>query len=262
MWVRTFRQWNGRWGFNQLPWLANHLRGELFCLGRLQFQIGRFFLPQIILRWAREVVVLAPDGLRYRADGLIDGANGGCDPQSRTTRYRENAAFHEGNLISSEGRVTGETGVFAKADWRRAVVPDDDTLYFHIPATGPMEHASCGESFARARDFFPRYFPAFQPRAFCSTSWLFDSSLANILPATSNIVRFQREFYLLPLEQANDNQMFERVFAKRYEDIAAAPQITSLQKAIVAYYTHGNRLCSARACLLFEDNGWNTPYRK
>ncbi|MGI8914680.1 MAG: acyltransferase domain-containing protein, partial [Chloroflexota bacterium] len=43
-WLRVHRDRHGRWGLapDRLNWLRNHMRGELYQLGRLQFQFGVF----------------------------------------------------------------------------------------------------------------------------------------------------------------------------------------------------------------------------
>ncbi|HET7567929.1 MAG TPA: acyltransferase domain-containing protein, partial [Gaiellaceae bacterium] len=67
----------------------------------------------------------------------------------------------------------------------------DGVLDVHIPETGlPLDPAACDASFARAREVYPRH------RVAQCTSWLLDPRLADALPATSNIVAFQRRFEL------------------------------------------------------------------
>ena len=57
-----------------------------------------------------------------------------------------------------------------------------------------MDFEACGESMRTALAFFPRHFPERLPAvAFVCSTWFFDAQYQQILPATSNIVRFQRE---------------------------------------------------------------------
>lgn len=263
IWIRTNKERYGEYGFQEVGWLSNHIRGKLYGLGRLQFIMEPFGFEDIVLRGNDgAVVVLAPDGKKYRADGLYDGVNGITDPHAKTTMFRETADAFEGNIIAPHGRVTDTVLRFPKSSCRRVVAEGDNALSFHIPASGPMDHAACGESFARANAFFPKYFPEYGSKVFFSTSWLYDGELEKVLPPASNIVKFQREFYRIPFDKATDDQMFERVFLKRYENIDEAPQKTSVQKALAAHMKAGGRFRSANAILLPEDNGWDTPYRK
>ncbi len=262
-WIHTEKERHGAFGFREVGWLCNHITGKLFALGRLQFLMEHFSFDDIILhRRDGSVTVLAPAGMKYRADGLYDGTNGIIDANARTTVFRESEKAFEGNVILPTGRITDTVAVLPKNEYRRVVSKGDNALSFHIPASGPMDHGACGASFARANEFFPKYFPEYGSKAFFSTSWLYDGELEKVLPPAANIVKFLREFYLLPLEKANDDQMFERVFLKRYEHIEEAPQTTSVQKAIVAHMKGGGYFRSAKAILLPEDDRWDTPYRK
>ena len=66
----------------------------------------------------------------------------------------------------------------------------------HIPAAGPMTPASCAESIAQARQFFPTFFPDYEFRCFTCVSWLLDPTLREILKPESNILQFQKMFAL------------------------------------------------------------------
>jgi len=60
------------------------MRGELYQVGRLQFQFGAFAPGFPVFRHRRtdHVLALAGDGLRFRADGQLDGAGGVIDPDT------------------------------------------------------------------------------------------------------------------------------------------------------------------------------------
>ena len=38
VWINRHHEWTGEWGFTQYGWLIRHIRGDLFKLGRLQFE--------------------------------------------------------------------------------------------------------------------------------------------------------------------------------------------------------------------------------
>jgi hypothetical protein len=123
----------------------------------------------------------------------------------------------------------------------------DVQLNTHIPERGPLDPTACDESFARAREFFPRHFPDEPVACFMCHSWLMDDQLANYLPADSNIVRFQRHFHLLPDEpgahaSVADGDILELVFHRAHggPEIPAnlldeLPRDTTLQRAYVAH---------------------------
>lgn len=113
-------------------------------------------------------------------------------------------------------------------------------LGVHIPETGPLAPAACDASFARARPFFERTFPALRPRIAICHSWLLDPQLADYLPAGSNVVRFGRRFTLLPTDDApGDATVLEFVFRRIDPCLDTLPQDTTLQCAIVSHLRAG-----------------------
>jgi hypothetical protein len=144
-------------------------------------------------------------------------------------------------------------------------------LDVHIPEDGPLTEAACDESFAAARDFFARRSYAelrpeerspeepgqpdsgHRPRAryFACSSWLLDPGLLEILPADSNIVRFQRRFELLPGGATETSTVFEFAFDRpdldrtRDPNLEGLPQNTGLERALVEHYRAGGRIGGA-----------------
>jgi len=84
------------------------------------------------------------------------------------------------------------------------------------------------------------------------TSWLLDPQFQKILSLDSNIVKFQREFYLYPVK-SNDVQTFERVFNSKPENIKNLKAETTLQKAILDYVNKGNKMHFGAMFLLNDD---------
>jgi len=41
VWINRHHTWFGEWGFSQYGWIIHHLRGRLFSLGRLQFEMSK-----------------------------------------------------------------------------------------------------------------------------------------------------------------------------------------------------------------------------
>lgn len=123
-------------------------------------------------------------------------------------------------------------------------------LNTHIPATGPLDPAACDESFDRARTFFARHFPEEPAAFFTCSSWLLDPQLAEYLPASSNLVRFQRRFRLLPRDPTHDSRSDEAilrfVFDRPADGRGAAPEVldelpqdTTLHRSYVAHLRSG-----------------------
>ena len=248
LWMRHYRARHGRWGLAHTEWLANHFLGRVYRLGRLQFRFERFERDFRVLRRLgdRRVVVVAEAGMQADGDTI------------------------RANPVSPTGRVLPERVELPGDQWRTVLRRGDAALGVHIPAgTGgplrgkPMDFDACGRSFRRAVKFFARHFPEFGFLAFQCESWLLDDRLGQLLPPESNIRRFQEEMYLLPLAGADDSQMFDRVFGRRYDDIRQAPQDTLLRRAIVNHILAAGEFRTAACILLPEDLDWGARvYRK
>lgn len=115
--------------------------------------------------------------------------------------------------------------------------PGDAMLDVHIPAGEPLTAASCADAFARSAACFA----ATDWRGWFCHSWLLGPRLAEVLPAHSGILVFQRHFTLLS-SAMDDRQAIERIFGTWPLDPGTAPRATSLQRAVLAFYAAGNRL--------------------
>jgi hypothetical protein len=119
--------------------------------------------------------------------------------------------------------------------------PGDDGLGVHIPEDGPLLPQACADSVAAARAFFDQYFPSPSRRLAICESWLLDDQLAEYLGAGTNIIRFQRLFTLAPGWRPGDRSVAQFVFRRTPEDLAGAPQVTTLQRAILAHHRAGRQ---------------------
>jgi hypothetical protein len=133
-------------------------------------------------------------------------------------------------------------------------------LSVHIPQAGPLTPEVVDEAFARARRVFAAHYPERPATAFHCTSWLLDSRITEVLPATSNLVRFQQRWDLQGERHDADADALFFVFHRRYDwsqpggpdlDLDSLPQQTSLQRAVVETLRSGRRwqLCTGFAPL-------------
>jgi hypothetical protein len=244
IWVRHYHQEQGAWGFSQLFWLTGHLIGELYQLGRLQFQMGRFPHDFHLFRSVEEgrVILLAGEGMRFRGDGQFDGAEGIVDPAGAwVATYSAEEDIVRGYPITEQGAARRELISLDARRWKPALSQGDPILEVHIQAGEPMDRVACDESFHQARRFFPTHFPEHPFKALTCESWLMDSQLEQRLAEESNIVHFLWRFQRYPLAQANDHQIMERVFGWAKVDWRQAPQKTTLQRCIISHLQAGGR---------------------
>ena len=243
------------WGLHlhDVAWFTNFVRGDLYRLGRLQFQFGTFCHPARAFRHKTTGAVLAvsEDGVRYDADGQRTDAEGDGAWVAELTLGGDGVV---GNPILPTGQALPRKVTLPSAEWHQALAPRDPILNIHIPDGGPLAHDACGESFRRAAEFFPRHYPERPFIGFCCHSWLLDGQLEDMLPPTSNMVRFQRDVYLLPTEMDVD-ELFRTVFHGQPDDLAKAPRDTALRRAILERLERGETLKPrAGGCFLLPDD--------
>ncbi len=80
---------------------------------------------------------------------------------------------------------------------------DDPVIDVHIPEGEPLTPEECDKSFAEAREFFKKYFPEFKYEYFTCHSWLLDDTLDELLPETSNVIKFKARFDRVHTEKEN-----------------------------------------------------------
>jgi hypothetical protein len=255
LWIHECRLRTGQPGFLELCWLVYHFSGRLFALGRLHFDmrgndVGFHLLGCGKPVGAEGLLALAADGMRFRADGQFVDADRAMAPLAWTAAFSEQEGAFRGFPATPTGAVSPEPTLREPPAWSRIASPDSAVLGIHIPAAGPfhgpLTPEACSESLARAVPFFREHFPEHEFEALTCRSWILDSQLSRCLPESSNIVRFQRRFVLVPVEAANDGQTIERVYGVPAAqtgswDWAAAPDDTGLRRILVSHVRTGGR---------------------
>jgi hypothetical protein len=263
LWMETdyYHHRYQRWGITPwiARWLCHHWQGQILRLGRLQFSLSQFSgrLRAYRHRQTGEVLAIAEDGICYGSDGNTWRECCGVDPGAWTSTLEITVDAVTGNPISPDGFAHRTTHSLSLTEWDLVLAPGDPVLTFHVPAGVPLTFDDCGESFRSALEVFPHYFPDFKFRGFFTSTWLMDSRLQTLLPAESNIVRLQREVYLYPGLQGDNNQVYERVFGWGTNDINKVDWKTSLQKTIGAYLNNGGHFHGGYCFLLIDDFNWD-----
>ena len=252
---------------DDVAWFSHFARGELYRLGRLQFQLD-CFAPHVRAcrhRDTRAVLALAEAGRRFRADGQLAPTKDGPDHWQATLEITDTSIT--GCPILPQGIAIRTPVGLSLSEWELAASPTDRALAVHIPGGEPgdqrMDLDACGDSFRRALEFFPRHYPDFDFVGFCCESWLLNSWLEQVLPPTSNIVRFQREVYLFP-EELDPQEVVRTAFDGQVPtDLSQASRKTSLQRAILAVVGKGEEVpVAAGGCFLLSEDiaRWGTKF--
>jgi len=241
LWSEHYRSVHSRWGFAEFGWLQHHFLGRLFRLQRLEFMPMTYQGGYRVYRGKSDgrVIAIAESGTRFRRDGLVDGTSGITDPDAWESTLEESNGFVRGSVISGDGHALRDRVEIRLDEWDLLLGKGTSLLDVHIPAGSGLDRQSCIDSYTMANDFYRRFFPEHKHAGFVCCSWLLDPELGKILPADSNIVLFQREFYLLPV-LSDDGQTFERVFGGKPEDLTKAPRDTSVRRAILDHVLAGN----------------------
>lgn len=106
-------------------------------------------------------------------------------------------------------------------------------LNVHIPAGEKMDFEECKKSFCQAEQFFGDSY-----EAYVCDSWLLSPVLKELLPESSNIVRFQNLFEVVNVHHRFP-QAEQRIFQDIRDDKENYPENTSLQKRAKEYILSG-----------------------
>lgn len=242
-----------------LGWCKGYLTGKLFRLGRLQFKPCQFYDVHVFRnRASGKVIALMQGNTTFNSKGLYDGTNGVFDENAWTSTLEMNDQEAIGFPIEPNGYTSKRLVSLSLDEWEKILAPGDPMLDIHIPAGGSMSHENCRASISKADVFFSEYFPDLPFKGFVCRSWFLDPQLSNILPDSSNIVKFQQSCYLFPTI-GGDASAITRVFGEEYINmpIAKFPQDTSLRRAIADFMEKGGRPGMGAGFFLREDLPWH-----
>lgn len=186
------------------------------------------------------LATLADVGRHFLIHRDQHGAHGMSGPDWLMVHAR-GLLFQIGRLQFERGRLGTSTSRGIKAAGF-ACEKGDPVISIHIPGhLGPMSPDACDESFARARPFFREHFPDEAPAIAVCHSWLLDHQLAAYLPATSNIIRFQKRFHKAYRPDPNNRPTLEFVFRTPDRTLDELPQRTTLERAVVRHLRDGKQ---------------------
>lgn len=118
----------------------------------------------------------------------------------------------------------------------RLIKAGTKALNVHIPAGEPLGMEACQESFRQAERFFEGGY-----QIYVCDSWLLSPHLKEILPETSNIIRFQNLFEVTRVGYEYP-QAEQRIFGEVFEDKHRYPENTLLRRKAKEYILSGKDL--------------------
>ncbi len=264
IWVNHARDVYGVWCFKEFVWIWHHLSCELFRLGRLQFILSTFEggVMAFKSRSSGHILLLADPAMPLRADGYAANAGGeetGADERWFAT-FEATPAGWRGNRVAPQGYTLREEVFLLRSEWEPVLRRGDTILDLHIPRGEKMTIESCRDSFLHAFSFFTEHWPDRPFKGIYCHTWFFTPQLQQILQPDSNIVQFQREFYLYP-HPGGPAFLWRFVFGEKYPDPATAPRDTFLRSAVLDWLAEGKELFDLPGVMLHRPEQWGTqPY--
>lgn len=200
-WVQNAYRLVGYYAIRNIHWIWRHLEAKLFRIGRLQYMPIQLNEDLHVFRniHTGETLILAESGLAIRANGDMQGVCG--KPHTSDgfiTTFEESSTHYIGYPITPYGKCASSITTLTKIDWQPILQKGDYILEIHIPRDGDFTPDALRASYLSAQKFFTLHFPEYSLKGMYCHTWLFTPQLQDILPASSNIVAFQRNFYLYP----------------------------------------------------------------
>ena len=120
------------------------------------------------------------------------------------------------------------------------MVPTDEgkVISIHIPSDADLRPEAVDQSFAAFRAFAAQFYPDWQEAKWICDSWMMCPALRELLPETSNILRFQGRFDTVKVSD-DTKGVLEWVFPPHTEISENLPENTSLQRRMKAYLLGG-----------------------
>lgn len=231
--------------------------GVVLRFGRLEYNHGQFYPDITVLRsktTGERRILLNSNGC-YDAKGRIAPDADG-DGAFKTSHVF--GIFYDklqGHLINRvNGSVARETSDWDLREWEYDIQSGDRSLYLHIPAGEPLTPEGVEDSLRRMKRYYCSENSGFYPKAVICTSWLLDPQLQEILPESSNLVKFQRRGYMLPSTHLSSDTV-RRVFGLKgvKEGIRSVPWNTLLRQRIGADLDAGIRYAGGRFVIFMDE---------
>ncbi|MBR0459962.1 MAG: DUF5596 domain-containing protein [Victivallales bacterium] len=256
----NYRKMYGRPGvyYNQMSWLRHYAQEPIFRLGRIEYWLKQNQShPFTIYRniHDRRIVAFPEPGIRHDEHGWSydESIPNAYQNGSWLSELEVKDGFITGTPIDPRGFVRREKVRLPLAEWELFLTKGSWILENHIPSGGNMTLELLRQSYEMAREFFPKYFPEMQPRATLCASWIMNPQLQRILPETANLVRFQRELFLLPRTCSGPGGLWFIFLQEPPYDPEKLPRDTSLQRAVADFLKTGEPWRVGDSILLLDD---------
>jgi hypothetical protein len=259
LWCAHFRERYAVLGITLeiLDWAQYYLRGELYRVGAVQWELRAFggSARGFSHRRTREVRWLASPGVWLSCGGRRYSAL--AEPGAREARGTLTADAVEGHPIDTQRGAADLERVEClnlRDEWDVLVAPDTMLLEMHIPADAGLELRAFVASARSASALFARLRPGVKARGVFGEAWLLDPQVRELLPNHVGIAAFQGASALLPgkiPEAKTVRRLFGPNATRASAVVAPREGMTSLQRAAAKFLEDPSHvLCAARGVLL------------
>ncbi len=125
------------------------------------------------------------------------------------------------------------------------IAAEENVIAVHIPDNGgPFTEEACNEAYRLSKEFFAKYFPEYDYKAYVCSSWMLDPTLKQFLKPTSNIVRFMNTFDVVKTTEAYSSLIFLFGRGTEISDLKNITPTTSLQKSVIDHLLSGGKMYS------------------
>lgn len=125
------------------------------------------------------------------------------------------------------------------------------TVSLHIPTDTVLRPELLRKSWLDARAVLGRVFPEYAEAPCYCHSWLLSPTLRQLLPPTSNILKFQQSFTITPIDVPSQG-FLQWVFKNPGLPTEDLPENTGLQRRLKAFLLSGGTFVDAKGYLIAE----------
>lgn len=236
VWVQNAYHLVGYYAIRNFSWIWRHLEARMFRLGSMQYIETKFsgIVKGFYNAEQDAFLLLCGPGMELRANGDMQGV---CQKEKTTdgfvTVYEETEDYYRGHPVTPIGKGLREQVTLRKDEWAKVLDKDDSLLEIHIPRDAAFDMESVKASYAEAKHFFAAYFPEIKCKGMVCHTWLFTPQLRDMLSSSSNIIRFQKQFYLYPT--AGSVRFLWNFVFNELTEVKDAVADTSLRKKVLDY---------------------------
>jgi len=251
VWVQNAYNLVGYYALRNFSWIWRHLEARMFRLGSMQYLAVPFSgeVKGFYNEKEKSFLLLCGDGMELRASGDMQGV---CKKEKTNdgfvTTYIETDSEYIGHPITPEGKAKSEQVRLSRNEWEKVLDKDDLLFEIHIPRDTSFDMESVKASYKQAKQFFAEHFPEAKTKGMVCHTWLFTPQLRDMLPPSSNIVKFQEQFYLYPTA-GSINFLWNFVFNEMLEVKDAKPD-TSLRRKVLEYVHEEKEIFDMRGVFL------------